>query len=84
MQEPQLWIAYFWSYGPLKLKIVDFAIWLYPLCNFKLLKISSWKFIQILNNIRRHAEYKNCNSGLAIFGVMAFEAEKSNFWLSAL
>ena len=50
-QEPYLWIVYFWSYGPLKLKIVDFAIWLCPLCNSKTLQDT---FMKLHTNINQH------------------------------
>ena len=44
----------FWTYGPLKLKIVDSMIWLCPICSLKnILDI----FIQISNFNRWHAEW---------------------------
>ena len=69
-QEPYLWIAYFWSYGPLKLKIVDFAIGRVHSVTQKPFKIPSWNLIQILTNIRRHAERKNHNCCIYTFWVM--------------
>ena len=42
---------YFWSYGPLKLKIVDFAIWSCPLCNWKTVQDTLMK---LHTNIYQH------------------------------
>ena len=41
----------FWSYGPLKLKIVDFAIWSCPLCNSKTVQDT---FMKLHTNINQH------------------------------
>ena len=50
-QVPELWIGYFWSYGPLKLKIVDFAVWSYSLCNSKTVQDT---FMKLHININQH------------------------------
>ena len=39
---------------------------------WKVFKLSSWIFIQISTNIRWHAEFKNCNSCINAFWVIAF------------
>ena len=39
---------------------------------WKAFKLSSWIFIQISTNIRWHAEFKNCNSCINAFWVIAF------------
>ena len=41
----------FWSCDPLKLKIVDFAIWLCPLCNSKTIQVT---FMKLHTNINQH------------------------------
>ena len=43
--------CYFLSYGPLKLKIVDFAIWSCPLCNSKTVQDT---FMKLHTNINQH------------------------------
>ena len=60
----------------MRLKIVDLAIYLCPLCNLKPYKITSLHFIQIFTKIILCAECKNCNYGLPIFEVWPFETEK--------
>ena len=52
-QEPWLWIAYFWSYGPLELKIVDFAIWSCPLYLYNS-KTVQGTFMELHTNINQH------------------------------
>ena len=39
---------------------------------WKVFKLSSWIFVQISTNIRWHAEFKNCNSCINAFWVIAF------------
>ena len=62
-------IAYFWSYGPLKWKIAEFAFQSGLLCNLEIVEDIMMKLHKFIN--QHETEQKNCDYGFHIFRVMA-------------